>query len=57
MDDFMNFFTGVSDVLASSETTTTTTVTEPAAPINPVIILAGVAIIGGILIYLFTKTK
>lgn len=53
----MDFFSTTSDALSGSETTTTTTVTEPAAPINPVIILAGVAIIGGILIYLFTKTK
>tara|TARA_R110000824_G_scaffold284734_1_gene472975 strand:+ start:5799 stop:5972 length:174 start_codon:yes stop_codon:yes gene_type:complete len=57
MEDFMDFFSTTSDALSGSETTTTTTVTEPAAPINPVIILAGVAIIGGILIYLFTKTK
>ncbi len=58
MEDFMEtIFGGAADNLAATDTTTTTTTTTPATPIDPMMLIIGVVLMGGVLIYLFSKSK
>ena len=58
MEDFLEtVFGGASENLAATDTTTTTTTTTPATPISPMMLIIGVILMGGVLIYLFSKAK